>query len=358
MAPTDSSCVGLPGGPFAERPGFSASSPCSGDAGLGQSHACLAGHRSVRMSSNGRLQRCRIAKGARVMPKVHTLHVNGHKLVAVALNASDTPGHPVALLHGISGSVRFWGQDQIPAFLEQGPCYALTLPGHYPAAFPSDFQKEQLTAEMIGRVLAGAIFELVEDQPVTLAGISTGGFAALAVAVFAPELARRILSISGFCQGRWTGILGAYQWLARHGMVGRALFKVAYSIPRISPGMGYYMLRVYAADVKAMYAYPYFRACSDAAYPDFKRLDLSSLADYFAVMPDIDISDLLPSINVPTLVLARDCDPIVPPDQARLISQLVPESDLVMIKGGGHLLFAERPAEYHRALGDWLSKTA
>jgi pimeloyl-ACP methyl ester carboxylesterase len=75
-------------------------------------------------------------------------------------------------------------------------------------------------------------------------------------------------------------------------------------------------------------------------------------------MPDIDICHLLPSIHVPTLVLAGDCDPIVPPDQARLISQLIPDSDLVMIQGGGHMLFAERPDEYQRALGDWLNKTA
>ena len=290
------------------------------------------------------------------MSGVHTIHVDGHELVAVALNAPDSPGHPVILLHGISGSVRFWGLDQIQVFLEQGPCYALSLPGHYPAAFPSAFQKEQLTAEMIDRVLARAILELIEDQPVTLVGMSTGGFAALAIAAYTPGLARRIISISGFCQGRWTGMLGTYQWFARQGAVGRLFFKTGYRIGRIDPGVYHYLWRVYAADVEAMYAYPHFRACTDACYPDCKRLNLSSLADYFEAMPDIDICDLLPNITVPTLVLAGDCDPIVPPDQARLISQLIPESELVMIEGGGHVLFAERSAEYQKALGDWLSK--
>lgn len=292
------------------------------------------------------------------MSKTHTLYVDGHKLVAVGLNAPNTPGQPVILLHGISGSVRFWGQDQIPVFLEQGPCYALSLPGHYPAAFPPGFQKEHLTAEMMGRVLAGAISELVGDQPVTLAGYSTGAFAALALAVHRPDLVRRIISISGFCQGRWTGILGVNQWLARHGAVGRVLFKVNFSIARIGSGVAYYMLRIYAADAKAMYAYPNYRAASDAAYPNYRRLDLSHLAHYFEVMPDIDICSLLPSINVPTLVLAGDSDPVVPPEQARLISQLIPGSELVMIQGGGHVLFAERPAEYQRAAGDWLRRTA
>lgn len=292
------------------------------------------------------------------MSEVYTFHVDGHELVAVALNAPDTPGHPVILLDGISGSMRFWSADQAALFLKQGPCYAFSLPGHYPAAFPSDFHKEQLTAEMIGRVLARAILELVDNQPVTLAGMSTGGFAALAIAVSTPEMARRIISISGFCQGRWTGMLGEYQRLVRSGAMGRVCFKLCYRLSQISPSMFHYLWRVHAADVEAMYAYPHFRACTDACYPDYRRLNLSSLADYFEAMPDIDVCDLLQSITVPTLVLAGDCDPAVPPDQARLISQLIPESELVMIEGGGHVLFAERSAEYQKALGDWLRKAA
>jgi pimeloyl-ACP methyl ester carboxylesterase len=234
----------------------------------------------------------------------------------------------------------------------------LSLPGHYPAAFPPGFQKEQLTAETIGRVLARAISELVEEPPVTLAGYSTGGFAAFAIALQAPDLAWRILSISGFCQGCWTGVLGVYQWLARHGAVGRALFNGVCAIGRLSPGVFYHTWRIDAADAKAMYAYPYFRACSDACYPDVKRQDPSSITHYFETMPDIDICNLLLGIHVPTLVLAGDCDPFVSPDQARRMHNLIPGSDLVMIRGGGHFLFAERSAEYQRALGHWLRKTA
>ena len=292
------------------------------------------------------------------MSEVYTFHVDGHELVAVALNAPDTPGHPVILLHGISCSVRFWGADQIQAFLEQGPCYALSLPGHYPAAFPPGFRKEQLTAEMMGRVLARAILELAGDRPVALAGLSTGGFTALATAVYTPELVRRVISISGFCQGRWTGVLGEYQRLVRSGAMGRVRFKLNYRLSQVSSSIYHYLWRVYAADAGAMYAYPHFRACTDACYPDYRRLNLSSLADYFEAMPDIDICDRLQRITVPTLVLAGDCDPIVPPDQARLISQRIPGSELVMIEGGGHILFAERSAEYQKALGDWLRKTA
>ena len=54
----------------------------------------------------------------------------------------------------------------------------------------------------------------------------------------------------------------------------------------------------------------------------------------------------------------RRCGPSGPGAWFRLISRLIPGSELVMIEGGGHILFAERPTEYQKALGDWLRKTA
>ena len=59
-----------------------------------------------------------------------------------------------------------------------------------------------------------------------------------------------------------------------------------------------------------------------------------------------------------SLALSGDSDPIVPPAQAHLIAEKVPGADLNIIQGGGHILFAERPAAYRRALGDWLHKTS
>lgn len=290
------------------------------------------------------------------MLTTYTLNIAGQTIFALGLNPADTPGQPVILLHGIGGSVGFWSSDQTQAFLKQGPCYALSLPGHYPAAFPPGFCQEQVTTEMISTVLANAVCELVGNRPVTLVGMSTGGFAALAMAAFRPEMVERVICVSGFCQGRWIGVLGGYQWLARRGRLGRMIFKLLYSSPRISPAAFNLAWRVYAADVKAMYTYPHFRACTDAGYANYQRLNLDSVIPYFAVMPDIDICDALKHIRAPVLVLAGDCDPIVPPAQAHLISRLIPQAELVMIPGGGHILFAERPLEYQAALSAWLSK--
>jgi pimeloyl-ACP methyl ester carboxylesterase len=66
---------------------------------------------------------------------------------------------------------------------------------------------------------------------------------------------------------------------------------------------------------------------------------------------------LLPRITAPTLVVAGNCDPIVPPEQSRLIASRVPNAELVLIRGAGHIPFMERANEYQRALGDWMRRT-
>ncbi len=72
-------------------------------------------------------------------------------------------------------------------------------------------------------------------------------------------------------------------------------------------------------------------------------------------MPDIDIRDWLPRIQAPTLALAGSRDGIVPPEQARLIAELVPDARLMLLDGAGHMPMAERPEAYEQALRDWLA---
>jgi pimeloyl-ACP methyl ester carboxylesterase len=282
------------------------------------------------------------------------LHIAGHQLAALSLNP-EAAGEPVILLHGITSSIYAWAV-QPPCVLAQGPCYSLTLPGHFPATFPADLPSEALTAEMIARVLSAAIHELVGDRPVTLIGHSTGGFAALAVAAYEPDLARRVVSVSGFAQGRWTGVLGLYQKLVRSGAPGRAVYKALYKLAGLSPALLTAAMRIYVADARAFYAYPGLPDLMRSAYPAFKQLDLEVMMHYFCRMPEIDISDWLPRITAPTLALTGDRDPSVPPAQAQQIAGLVKGAELAVIAGAGHLPFAERATEYNDVLSQWLAR--
>lgn len=291
------------------------------------------------------------------MTTPHNIQVDGHKLIGLSFNP-DTRGAPIVLLHGITASVSFWTPDQLELFTARGPCYALSLPGHYPAIFPSEYGRNDLTAESIAKVMSIALHQLVGDQPAILVGHSTGGFAVLAIAIYHPEIVAGVISISGFAQGQWSGMLGFNQWMVRQNGVGKSLFKAGYNLGRITRSVQRLSWKVHCPDVKKLYAYPYFdTVVLDSIYANYKQLDLDSMVIYYEKMPDIDISPLLPKINVPVLALTGDIDPTVPPAQAHLIAEKVPDADLAVIEGGvGHMPFFEAHLDFQRIVGEWLDR--
>jgi 3-oxoadipate enol-lactonase len=67
-----------------------------------------------------------------------------------------------------------------------------------------------------------------------------------------------------------------------------------------------------------------------------------------------DSTDLLSTIDVPTLVIVGEEDVITPPKEARELSRGIPNSRLEIIPGAGHLSNLERPAAFNTALSDFV----
>jgi class 3 adenylate cyclase len=53
----------------------------------------------------------------------------------------------------------------------------------------------------------------------------------------------------------------------------------------------------------------------------------------------IDIRPILPTVRVPTLVVVREDDPVAPVEVARITASLIPNAQLVVLPGEGHLMF-------------------
>ena len=290
------------------------------------------------------------------MSNERRLHVDGQELVALEYNP-DCGGVPVIYIHGIASSVLFWENGaHLTPLLNERHWFSLSLPGHWPARFGANFAESDLTAERITAWLTAAIRQLVGDQPVMLVGHSTGGFAVLALAAQNPGLATAVVSISGFVQGRWGGILRPLQLLARGGTIGRALFKFNMTVSSISPAIYHQVSGQYASDRRAYFAYPGLRETTTRLQAAARQLDLNGLAAYFSRMPDVDIQSWLPRITVPVLALTGDADHIVPPKQAGKIAAGVPGATLVELPGAGHMPFVERPQAYSAVMQDWLGR--
>jgi pimeloyl-ACP methyl ester carboxylesterase len=68
-----------------------------------------------------------------------------------------------------------------------------------------------------------------------------------------------------------------------------------------------------------------------------------------------DQTDMMPSIDVPTLIIVGSEDSITPPSDAEAMGAKVKGSRLVRLEGAGHVSNFERPEEFNRALGEFVS---
>lgn len=71
-----------------------------------------------------------------------------------------------------------------------------------------------------------------------------------------------------------------------------------------------------------------------------------------------DAWDVLPTITVPTLIIAGDKDQLTPVATSERMQALVPHSELVVFRGHSHLVQVEKPREVHAAIDDFLKRHA
>lgn len=69
-----------------------------------------------------------------------------------------------------------------------------------------------------------------------------------------------------------------------------------------------------------------------------------------------DQTDFLSSIISPVLILVGSDDAITPPSDAEAMHERIPNSELEVIEGAGHLSNIERPEHFNRALSAFLSR--
>jgi pimeloyl-ACP methyl ester carboxylesterase len=167
-------------------------------------------------------------------------------------------------------------------------------------------------------------------------------------------MVKGVVSVAGFVQGRWTGALGLNQRLTRMGALGDAMIWLINKMIFANENLFSKGLDAYAADANAMHNAPDYDVALSAMYMNAKQIDWTAMHYWFDRVQNIDISAGLSTITVPTLVMVGDKDPIVPPEQARIIHAGVPHSEYIEYSGVGHMLMWERHRQYHHNITVWL----
>jgi pimeloyl-ACP methyl ester carboxylesterase len=77
-----------------------------------------------------------------------------------------------------------------------------------------------------------------------------------------------------------------------------------------------------------------------------------------AMSERVDNSDILETIDFPTLVISGDQDTITPPEELRALARAIPNSKLQVIPTSGHVCCYEKPAAFNHVVGEFLAQLA
>jgi len=69
-----------------------------------------------------------------------------------------------------------------------------------------------------------------------------------------------------------------------------------------------------------------------------------------------NMTDDLPSMNIPVCLIWGENDGVTPPDVAKEFHKLLPDSELFWIEKCGHAAMMERPEKFNQVLEAWLKK--
>ncbi len=221
-------------------------------------------------------------------------------------------GDPVLLVHGLSGSGRWWRRN-VPALARQFRVFVVDLIGFGRSRGPFVLaEAAAVLAEWMGRL---------GIPRAHVVGHSMGGYIAAALAADAPERVDRLVLVdaAAFPLG-WHPV--------RH--AARLVRAVRYMHPTFLP--------VLAADALRAGPRTLLRAAREAV--------------------DIDLGAQCGSVQAPALVVWGEHDRVVPTALGEHLAACLPHSEWAVIEGAGHNPMWDRPDAFNRVVVDFLARGA
>ena len=239
-------------------------------------------------------------------------------------------GPPLILVHGAADDSRSW-RPQLDGLGDEFTVVAWDEPG---AGKSSDLP-EGFELEDYARCL-GAVIEALELGPAHVAGLSWGGTVVLELYRRHPELVATLIMIDTYAG--WKGSLPAEEVRARIAGARRMLAAPPEDFDPSFPGL-------FANDPPAQFV-PMLAAIAGDVRP-------ATLVHQLTMMAEADHRDLLPRIAVPTLLVWGKLDVRSPLSVAHQFDEAIPDTQLIVIEGAGHLSNLEQPEQVNQAVREF-----
>jgi len=286
--------------------------------------------------------------------------VEGHTLV---VEHPDTlfsrPGPVWMFIHGIAVCPGFWEPLMPPRFRDDIAWISVSLPIHAPSSGPKTFLRSQVTPELFNTLYQALLDQLLPERKIIIVGHSTGGFAALCLALADPERIQGVVCVGGFADGQWIGLEGDMQLMARKeklGMFGPMALRIASWLTTRWPWLHARAASLFAHDRRAFLSDKPTRISLRRMRRAARIQNQKHLIAFFAGIRDVDIWDRISQIKQPVLVLDGEHDPVIPHQKTLELAKVLPNARLLLYPGVGHMVMNERRDRFWTDILDWHRK--
>jgi pimeloyl-ACP methyl ester carboxylesterase len=263
--------------------------------------------------------------------------------VPLAFETHGPPaGRPVVLLHGFPFDRSMWNETSQALVAAGYRSILVDLRGH---------GKSPVTPEMTVEAMARDVAELLERENIrgaAVVGFSMGGYVALQMAIRHLDVTRALVLVDTRAEADSSearnGRREAAADVKARGMVAlveRMMPKLTAKPSALAAGNGPGGAPLSPVEER-------LKAMMMAAPPEGAIAALGALA----ARPDV--RGKLQFLRLPSLVLVGEQDAVTPLESAHVLSQGL-AGELEVVKGAGHAMPLEKPAEFHRVLLAWLS---
>ncbi|MBW1819485.1 MAG: alpha/beta hydrolase [Deltaproteobacteria bacterium] len=246
-------------------------------------------------------------------------------------------GEPLILIRGFGSNADHW-YAQVPAFSTK--YRTITFDNRGMAR--SDASEGAYTISMMAADTAG-LMDAIGISAAHVLGLSMGGMIAQSLAIEYPGKVRALILACTHC--------GGHHAVQASDEVREKLAKYAFSA---APEMAVDAMTVLFAE----------KTLDES--PELGR-EYVNVSRRFRPTPDILMAQLeavqghdawaqLPDIQAPTLVLTGKEDILIPPENAEILAERIPNARLEVIEGGGHQFLIEQPEAFNRAVLDFLTR--